>query len=81
MVPSKKKIVNKVKQDLGYKAPEQLDNIIGYIAECKNGNITLLPKYQNKKIDDYLVGQIKKETETDPRILIVFSDGSRRTIE
>lgn len=74
-------VARRVKEDLGYKAPEQLDNILGYIAEYKNGNITLLPKYQNKKIDDYLVGQIKKEKQEDPRILILFSDGSRRTIK
>jgi hypothetical protein len=77
---NKKKIKEKVKHEIGFKAPEQLRQMLGETCICLNGVVSLNEKYKDFKPKNYLVGLVKQEKSNDPRIAILFNDNSIETI-
>ena len=75
---SRQQIKKQLTTKLGYKAPEQLANIMGEIGEISVcGEVTIEEKWWPK--EGYLVGRLRGGGNGLNRIAILWSDGSLDT--
>ena len=68
---NKQKIIKKLERNLGYKAPEQLRQLMGYVGEIENGNVAINYPFPEK---GYTVGLLKNGGRGLPRMAILWDD-------
>ena len=69
---NKPKIINQLKKDLSYKAPEQLRQIMGFVGSIdENGNVVINYPFPEK---GYTVGLLKGGGRGLPRMAILWAD-------
>ena len=75
-------LLKEVKREFWFKAPEQRDNLLGYVGTICSGKVTIDQEKVTRLIGDnkYLVGQLEKTPRGVNELVIVNRDGSHRLV-
>jgi hypothetical protein len=79
---SEKEIITKnLRKELGYKAPEQLAQIMGYVGKIDEDDIVeIQPEFHNLLDEgEYMVGRLERAHKSQSRMCVIFDDRTHKT--